>query len=79
MKVYVVETGDYEQRGVMLIAASLEVAIREIKKEYVNYEAIWNDPVAGQWWTSIEGAFRRRSDGYSFKAKFDIEEYEVLQ
>lgn len=42
--VWIVEEGDYEQRGVVLVAASLDAAVNEIKRMYgPPYRVAWDD------------------------------------
>ncbi len=50
MKVYLVETGDYEQRHVMLVAVSLQAAVDEIKRVFsAPYIVHWHDLKDESW------------------------------
>jgi hypothetical protein len=73
MKVYVVEEGDYEQRGVVLVAASVESAIRAIKARYTGYPVSWE--ADGM---TLVGHFNHLvGKCCEHTANFDIVEYEV--
>jgi len=43
-KVWVVETGEYEERSVSFVASSVEAAVARLKKIYVAYEVTWGEP-----------------------------------
>lgn len=51
MTVFVVESGDYEQRCVYHVAASLNAAVRAIRKMYTDHGSVIdnNPPVKTQW------------------------------
>ncbi len=45
LTVYVVETGDYEQRGVFLVATSIDAAVQSIKAAYAApFRVTWDSP-----------------------------------
>jgi hypothetical protein len=75
VKVYVVESGDYEQRGVVLVAASVEAAFAAVKAIYgAPYRVHWQQADA----ETLVGDFEA-IDGYSTQhtAYYDVTEYEV--
>ncbi len=59
MRVWIVESGDYEQRGIALVAESLEAAIKAIKDRYgPPYIVEWNAlKDEGEWGHSLTGNF----------------------
>ncbi len=80
MSVWVVQTGDYEQRGICLIAASLEVAVKAIKERYpAPYKVTWEELVQQGSDYELKGHFEQVPH-YAIErtAYFDIEEMEVV-
>jgi len=87
MKVWVIETGDYEQRIIFGIAASPEAAVAYIKAEYsqppyiVQWEELrWDEKKESdtEQSASITGIFQQVS-GYPYggRNKYDISSWEV--
>lgn len=76
MTVWVVESGDYEQRGIRYIAESFDTAVDVVKAAYgPPYRVAWT--VDGQ---GLTGTFEAVV-GYSIAhtARFDITEYAVVR
>lgn len=79
MKVYVVESGEYENHSIDFVAATVEFAVAKLKATYAPpYVVRWHDLAIGKYGYSIRGDFERVL-GYSTEhaAIFDINEYEV--
>ncbi len=58
MRVWIVESGDYEQRGIDLVAESLEAAIKAIKERYgPPYIVEWDELNEDKWGLSLTGNF----------------------
>ena len=74
--VYVVETGEYEQRHVFGVYASLEAAVRGVKETFgAPYIVRWHDLEPGEDFVTLTGDFERVPN-YSTKHRvhFDITE-----
>lgn len=81
MKVIVVETGEYEDRCVVLVASSREIATAEIKKIYAApYVVRWEEDMGYGLIDGLFGHFEAVPE-YSTNhvAYFDFTEYEVAQ
>lgn len=80
--VWIVESGDYEQRGIDLVAASPEAAVAAIKGRYDNghYVVRWEDPTSDDRGWTLVGHFDA-VPGWSteHRAIYDITEYEVVR
>ena len=82
--VYIVETGDYEQRDIMFVAASPEAAKCEIHATYsssyiVDWDELKPNPLMGDDCWLLAGRFDEVL-GYSTRhtAKYEITPYEVI-
>lgn len=58
-QVWVVESGDYEQRGIDVVAESLDAAVAAVKSMYAEpYKVEWSDVAESGWGTfSIRAHF----------------------
>ena len=77
--VHVVETGEYEQRFVFGVYASIDAAVRGIKAAYgPPYIVRWHQVEPGEDFVTLTGDFEAVPD-YSIKhrAHFDITEMEL--
>jgi len=75
VKAWIVETGDYEQRGIVLVASSLEAAVRAIKERYgPPYIVEWGElKDEGEWGHSLSGKFAQVTGrATAHTATFDI-------
>lgn len=84
MKVFVIETGEYEQRYVVGVAVSVDAAVRSIKETHKQppYSIEWSAPekdTHGDGWT-LQGDFAARA-GYSTKhtAFFSMEPFDLAE
>ena len=79
-KVWIIETGDYEENFVFGVAASLDSAVSYIKKTYNSpYYVVWSDvKMSGEGGATLYGYFAA-VDGYSTKhnEEYSISEIEV--
>lgn len=79
-RVWIVETGEYEQRGIWGVYASVEAGVAAIKEDYgPPYIVEWADPDSSAKHLSLVGTFQHVA-GYStaHTASFDFSEYEVI-
>ena len=80
--VWVVHTGDYDERYLVLIANSFETAVSATKKEYPEhkYRVTWEDPEKphpdSDYWDLV-GKFERLPNHSILEKWFDIQEMEV--
>ncbi len=75
MTVWMVESGEYEQRGVMFIAASKDAAIRAVKDSYADYKVVWAETDGG-----LAGTFEELQYlSTKHIAYFDITEWTVKE
>lgn len=78
MKVWVVQSGEYEQRGIDLIAESFDAAVEALKRRYAPpYVVTWDEPVHEPY--EGIGATFASVRGYSVAHStfFDIQEWDV--
>lgn len=72
--VWVIHTGDYEQRDVFGIAVSLDAAVKHVKSRYGNpYVVDWTEPEGGDGFYILRGNFSH-VQGYSTQ---HVGEYEI--
>lgn len=79
MTVYLVESGEYSQRGVVDVFASEQAALDGIKADYpAPYVVTWGPPVRDGKFLTLTGHFKH-VQGYSIghSADFDITAWEV--
>ena len=77
--VWVVESGEYEQRSVDLVARTLEDAVKALKEGYAKpYEVTWGEVVEERGFTLIRAEFDEVL-GYSARhnAVFYFSEYDL--
>lgn len=78
--VWVVESGEYSQRFINLVASSLESAVAALRSRYGLPDTVWDDPVREDPYVfTVTGHFQHHV-GISTKhdCEFSIELYEVL-
>lgn len=73
MDVWVIEHGDYEQRGVWGVASSAEAATKLVRDTFKSYPVKWDDPICHNErnWT-LTGHFKARS-GYCAEHSSDYD------
>ena len=79
MDVWVIETGDYSERGVFGVASSLEAAVHYVKARYQGpYIVAWEEKTDSQGELYLEGRFEFVSHhSTEHKARYDFVRYAV--
>jgi len=77
----VVESGEYEERGIDCVASSVEAAVAHLKKRYAAYKVTWSEPKLLAYATPVfylTGSFEH-IQGLSTKhdSDYTISEYQV--
>jgi hypothetical protein len=78
--VWLVESGDYEQRSVILISASLDAAMDELRRRYAHYDER-NDPNWSGTWELVDtnrGKIFRRSSNNGVVSDYEITVEELV-
>lgn len=77
--VWIVEAGDYEQRGIWAVAESVEAAVQSIKDPHEGYTVRWEGPTGGGDAYQLIGHFAG-DPGKAIKhdACFDIDRHDVV-